>query len=677
MENRIVDIQSPQALEGLVPFIKDAGYVSFDLETESLRFQDRILSLQMTVDNVTYYLPFTTIPELREEKPFKKPKPKKGKKQEQEAPKVIQEALFDMGAISLDFHKIEQEVAAEVEEKKPLFDNFENFEDYSAVFVDFDECRAGLKAIFSDPDIRKYAHNMKFDAQFLIYRGIDVLNWYFDPMLAAWQLKEDRMSYELKVLIKEFYDIDTPTFKQLVGDRNYWELSDEQMIKYACDDTVYTMMLADKFKPLIVADTAPFSVNTGWQFFKEQMMGVAEVLCHMEMNGVLIDYTYAVSKVAEYDAVLAEAQGKIETLIKKTGYDGPDISITSTQQLATLFYDHLGYTAKSKKKRAMDKHVLKQWADKGSDLAASLMQFRKTTSLRKFIAPDQPGSILSNVYEDGRLYPNFNQHRTDIHRLSSSRPNSQNLPREGGSVRECFIPSPGHVFYIIDYSQIELRCAAFYSRDAGFMSAYASDDPVDIHGLTRANIIAPVFPELNSTEQRTLAKNFNFGILYGAGPKGISDLLGIPESKSELLIIEFRSYYHGHVEWTDKVHRFVNQHRWVGNRYGGRRRFGDTPFNELPRWKKSFFEREAVHFIVSSTASCILKDRMLKIHAAQQRKEHDLHFAKMLLQIHDELIFEVPEGFDPQPIKTIMESEDGIFDIPIVADGEFKDRWTK
>ena len=678
---QVIDITTPQEMTDAVQFIKKTGHTIFDIETESLFFKDDILSIQLMQDDICYYLAFDSIPRLRKAKPHypkKVAKPKSKKAQEKEVKASIKQfALFDLNAYTVNplegiiddnlddfFEDVPTEAIPEVHLEGEYTSTFLSFEQYKSYLID----------IFSDSDVKKIAHNMKFDAKLLLFRDIEVKNWYFDTMLACWQFDEDRMFYDLKGMWNEVKEDKSPTFKQLTRENYYWNLTDSKMREYSCGDVEKTEYFWRYYEPLVRKES--------WEFFEWQMMRVCETTAHMEMSGFLVDAEYAMAKTAEYQVILEEKNAIIYHLIEKAaetcGFDIPNnFSITSNPQLAVLFYDLFKYKLPmkdGKEVRSTDKHILKKWADNGSGISQNLLEYRKVEALNKFIDGTKKAGILTKMKSDGRVYPTFNQHRTSVHRYSSSDPNFQNFPREKNGVRECFVAGEGKKLFCADYSQIELRCAAYYSRDPHYLTAYMGDDTRDIHEMTRVGIVAPTFPELDGTEQRTLAKNVNFGITYGAGVKAIMDTLKCTHGQAKRIIAEHRSYYHVYTDWVEQIHSFVEENHWVGNNYGGTRRFRiDGLWKDLDSWKDAFFKREAVHFVVSSTASCIIKDRMNKIDKQFYRNPQ----IKMVSQVHDELIFEVDEDFDCMPIVEIMESEDGIFDIPLIVDWDYKYRWTK
>ena len=613
----IIDIRKANQLKEMVEFFIGCGECTMDLETESLDFHDDILSLQLLAADRCYYVPLEYLNVLRER---------------------------DQG------------------------DQLNMFDGIYKEFLPWKKVRAATKKIMEHKDIKKIAHNMKFDFSFLIHRDIHPQNWYWDTMLAAWQLDENRR-YGLKTLYDQEFPTQTKsnTFAALTKNTKYWLLDYEDQKTYACDDVLKTRRLCRKQEPEIMAQS-----DKGMAFFEHQMMDVCEVLTYMGDHGAFIDTPYALKMQHFYRHQTERLERIIDQYITASGYYEP-INIDSNPQLCYYFYDFLGYKySGGKKEKNIDKFALQHWASKGSKLARAFLLYRKTTALGKFIDDTKPGSILSNLRADtSRIHPNYNQHRTKVHRLSGSNPNTQNFPRKGGAVRECFIAPPGMKLLIADYSQIELRCFAHYSKDERFRSAYVGDNQIDLHEQTRANVIASVFAHLNGTDQRTKAKNVNFGIWYGSSAKGVAFLLGCSITEAQMIIDNTVGYYHQNKAWIEKVERFVLKNKYVRNMHGGYRDFKGMNISSIGM--RNFMYREAVHFIICSTAACILKEKMIEV-SRKYRKVNDVN---MFLQIHDEIIVEVPESFDPMEIVSIMEEPIEGFTIPMVVDYDMKDRWTK
>ena len=650
---KIYKIKSTNKLNSIYSIINNSGFVVFDIESESLDFKSRIQSIQLATkykkDFVCFYIPFETINEMRDE-----PDQELLDKEDAKMLKDGQLTAFDTK---------EYIVPVVFKEPREEFLHWEDVEDL-------------IRSIFSDDSIKKVAHNMKFDAKFLLHRSMEVNNWHFDTQLALWQTNEKRYSYELKPTVKRFFDIDTPSWKKITNKvrGKYFNLEYSVQQKYACDDCLYTYMLWQKLSPEI------FETEKTRFFFKEQMMHVAKTLADMEVYGICVDTDYALRKHKIYAYRLEILNDIFQAMVTKSGYYNKvkeKLSISSDDDMFLLFYGYLKYKkSPMAKEKQVDKFAMKYFDGRGSRLAKCVLLYRKVVGLNKFVDPSLKGSITFNTdKETGILHPHFNQHKTKMHRLSSDDPNTQNIPR-GGHIRQCFVASDDYVLMPVDYSQIELRCFAHYSKDRHFLNAYASDNPIDIHEQTRRSIIAPLFPDLDGVEQRTLAKNCNFGIWYGISPWGLAKQLGIGESKATAILSQAFGYYKENKAWVEKVKRFVVDNGYVANCYGGKRRFYNVEWNEIDRGLKEYDLREAVHFVISSTAACILKNRM-NIIGDKYRYDPDVN---MILQVHDELIIELPKDKNNVVVKdicNILEEPDGIFNVPLKVDYKLLDAWKK
>lgn len=615
-------VTTSKQLREMVLDIERNRIVCFDLETDGLFFKDEIFCIALKTCENTYWLPFQSINDYR-----------------MEAPKKTKQS--------------------------DLFTTTETVATVVSDFMTFDECFLDLQQIFENTKIKKIAHNMKFDAKFLIHRGIDFDGWYYDTMLAAWQIQEDMLSYSLKTLYSAMKDNKAADYKTTVGSKDFWDLSNQQILEYSVNDVEYCWCLYEQQKNKI------FKNDASKLFFEEQMMEVSRALTCMEMSGVLID----VERVKEFGRKCEDQILNVKKSVQKklTKIGSPVKNINSQKQLCELFYDKLG--RKIIKKRSVDKRTLQRWANEGCELSKDLLTYRGVVSLNNFVSLDKKRSILSCLnLETNRVFPNYNQHRTKIHRLSSSDPNLQNIPRKNNTIRECFIAPENKNLFIVDYSQIELRCFAHYSQDPQFLSAYNGTNEKDIHEITRFSIFGNCKDEIKKKEQRTLAKNVNFGIWYGVTPAGLASLINVSVNQASLIMRKTFEAYNVNKNWCERVEAWVIKNKWVKNCYGGYRRFPRVDFNIIPRGSRNFILREAVHFVISSTASCVLKKKMNEIYTKIIRKNDDV---KMMLQIHDELIFEIPEDYDTTEIIQIMESPDGIFSIPLITDYEIKKRWGK
>jgi len=653
----IKEILNLQDLAEAISHIEEVGHFTFDLETESLFFKDEIFVLCMGWSDLVYFIPFESINDFR-----KRPKPVKIKKSKKKKtkPQSLQFALFSTDEVT---KKIEGLV-----EQKPVETPVQTAEikpaEIPTKFVTFDDCSYQLSCLFENPDILKTAHNFKFDAKFLIYRGINIEGWYFDTQLAAWQIKENRLNYSLKHLYAEEFETTTKTFKETVKGREFYEMSYEEIREYSCNDIIYTDALKSVYEAEIMDG------NDQQEFFETQMMRVSRTLANMEFGGALIDSEYAQSFVDENKSLIEVEMDQINQICLEKGIDVDGMNWNSNQQKVKLFYDDLGRTT-FKKKKSVDKNDLERWENEGCEISKHLRESNRIRDLVKFVDGDKNKGLLNLVQDDGRIYHTLNQHRTRMHRLSGTDPNTQNFPRQGGAVRECFIAPEGHHLLIADYGQIELRCFAHYSQDKSMLEAFMGESKKDLHEITRQAVFGEVEKgSAQAIEQRTIAKNINFGLWYGAGDKKIAEMMGVNSIQGASVMKKVFNQYSENVDWIDRLKKFCVKNKWVGNCYGGKRRFHHVDFSSVGKGVREFILREAVHFTVSSTAACIIKARMNLI-------DEYLPEVQMVLQVHDELLMYIPDGFDPKPVIDIMEQPDDIFTIPLTVDYEIKDRWSK
>ncbi len=413
-------------LTDAIEIISDIGEVVFDWETNGLSFKNEVFSLGLKSGEAKFWLPLESINEYR-----KKPKIIKEKKVKLKKKKLHENQV---GMFGKEVEKIipglnDTYIAPEkiIEKEKEI------------TFLTFDECYPLLKLLFEDKEIKKIAHHFKFDASFFIYRGIHVKNWYFDTMLAAWAIDEDRkghLPYSLKTLHANEFGGEAIQFGDLTKDTDYYDLPYDVQEEYNVGDCDKTDDLRSVYEPEIFDD------GTNEDFFIKQMMNICEVLTYMYIRGIEIDVDGVHKYLKREFTNLSKMHDSILLLISATDGCDLDININSDQQLAKLFYDQLQYKNPfNREKRQVDKHALKRWAVNNScELSKELLKYRKLRDVIKFVDPEKPKSLMAKLDpETNRIHPTLNQHRTTMHRLSGSNPNTQNMPRSGGIVRESTI----------------------------------------------------------------------------------------------------------------------------------------------------------------------------------------------------------------------------------------------
>ena len=541
--------------------------------------------------------------------------------------------------------------------------------------------------IFFNPQIVKVAHNLAFEAMFLYKYGIVIQEPVYDTIVAAQlTLKDDDQFRDLhdsglKTLVPYLYGVELPTFESVVQGRYFDELDpdDWDTCRYACADSDWTLQLYDKFNDWFEHNIPKH------RFICEQIESPTAVFTGMmKYNGVPVDIELMAEKRREAEEKLAELREKI---LFVTG----DIKIGDNCGTRE-FKDYLYRTEKlpvvkvtAKLQEAADDQALQMLQDFCKKHRPDLVEFFNTVQeFRKW-------AKIKSTYIDGymkwinsatgRLHPNLMPMGTETGRFAANRPNLQNMPRKGSDpigVRRFVIAPEGTSFLDFDFSQIELRVGAFYCRDKTMMDTYRNGG--DIHASTTSVIFnIPVAEAVDKEnpdykERRTIAKNVNFGTFYGLFPRGLQKTLKFkagldkPIRDCEQIITNLKAGYPGLSEWQDKTIKKARIDGYSETSFGRRRYLPNIKSND---WvKRSFSERCALNTPIQGTAAEILKLSMREL----VRELKDRPYIRPILQIHDELLFEIDDGYEAeaiQVIRTAMERKPfPAFDIPIVAEGE-------
>jgi DNA polymerase-1 len=418
------------------------------------------------------------------------------------------------------------------------------------------------------------------------------------------------------------------TFTELVGkgkgERPFAAVPLADAARYCCDDSEMVLRLHEAFEPQLDERTVRPLLDT-------IELPLVRVLVDMEWDGVLVDRAL----LAELSRQFAVELGTLERQIYSAA--GAEFNINSTPQLRRILFEKLQLQPlkKTKTGASTDFEVLEQLAAQGHEVPKLLIEYRELSKLKSTYVDALPAYINP---ETGRVHTSFNQTGAATGRLSSTEPNLQNIPvrtPRGESVRKAFVAPPGSVLCAADYSQIELRLLAHFSRDPAFVHAFEHGD--DIHRQTAA-IIFGVPQDAVTSEMRGRAKTINFGTIYGQGPFGLSRQLGIPQDEAKKFIAEYFARFAGVRAWLDGM---IGQARKIGyvETLFGRRRYipeiNDKNFNV-----KSFGERLAMNSPLQGSAADLIKKAMIDIAGALRAEGLA---TRMLLQVHDELVFEVPE----------------------------------
>ena len=484
-----------------------------------------------------------------------------------------------------------------------------------------------LVELLEDASVMKTMQNAKFDVLVLRRAGITLRGLAFDTMLASYVLDPGRRSHGIDVLALEFLEHRMTSYEELCGkgkgEIRYDEVPIECARDYACEDADTAWQLREMFEPQLEA-------MQGMSLFRDVEMPLVCVLAEMEWQGVQID----LAKFATLRERFRRERERLEAEIYQAA--GETFNINSNPKLREILFDKLGLPVlkRTPTGASTDASVLQQLADEGHQLPVLLMEYREISKLESTYIEALPAAVDPRT---GRIHTSYSQTVAATGRLSSSDPNLQNIPirRElGQEIRRAFVPRTGWIFLAADYSQIELRLLAHLSQDPAFVGAFRAGG--DIHRQTAA-IIFGVDPEDVTKEMRARAKTINFATIYGQGAHALSRQLKIAHAEAKAFIETYFERFHGVREFLDGAVEFARTHGYVQTIFGRRRyvpEIRDRNFNV-----RALGERLAQNSPIQGSAADLIKIAMIRIDAALRSRNLS---ARMLLQVHDELVFEVP-----------------------------------
>ncbi len=482
-----------------------------------------------------------------------------------------------------------------------------------------------LKPVFEDGKVAKLAHNGKYDMEILAGCGVQVNNLTFDTMIAAHLLGEKSLG--LKALAFSKLGIEMTSITELIGTGAKQVSMSEVDIKmaadYACADADMTMRLAGMFD-------RELSQEGLMKLFAEVEMPLVPVLLDMERNGIAVD-TGLLRKMSQ------NLGGQVAELEKKIYSEaGDEFNINSPQQLGRVLFEKLNLptTRRGKGEYSTEASVLEELRQ-SYPIAGDILEYRQLTKIKSTYIDTLPGLLNPRT---GRIHTSFNQARTATGRLSSSDPNLQNIPvrgEMGGQVRQAFVAPPGSNLLGGDYSQIDLRVLAHLSKDKGLLAAFKHDE--DIHAATAAQLFGVAASQV-TPDMRRLAKTVNFGVIYGMSDYGLEQATELSREEAKKFITAYFEKYPGVREYLDATKEKARKDGYVQTLLGRRRFIPDI--NSSNRQVREGAERMAINMPVQGTSADIIKVAMINVY--REMKERDLK-SKILLQVHDELVFEVPD----------------------------------
>jgi DNA polymerase-1 len=485
-----------------------------------------------------------------------------------------------------------------------------------------------LLPLFNDASITWVGQNLKYDMLMLKWYGIDLKGQIFDTMLAHYVIEPDGKS-SMDILSAKYLGYEPVHIEELIGKKGKTQgtmrdVDVEKVKEYAVEDADITLQLKNIFLPLL----KEYAVE---KVFYEVENPLAKVLTNMEFEGIKVDTDFlnAYSKELEIDAKKAE-----ESVYEQAGVR---FNLASPKQLGEVLFEKLQLDPKAKKTKtgqyATGEDVLLKLANKHK-ICDDILTFRELTKLKSTYVDALPQLINPKT---GRVHTNYAQSVAVTGRLSSNNPNLQNIPirtEKGREIRKAFIPrDENHILVSADYSQIELRIVAAISADENMCEAFKTGK--DIHTATAAKVFN--VPEADVTkEMRYKAKSVNFGIIYGQGAFGLAENLGIPRSEAKEIIDNYKKEFPNIQKYMDDTINFCKENGYVQTLMGRKRWLKDI--NSANFTVRGFAERNAINSPIQGTAADMIKLAMIRIDELLNAKNLK---SKMLLQVHDELVFDV------------------------------------
>jgi len=499
-----------------------------------------------------------------------------------------------------------------------------------------------LEAIQKILNKKVIGHNLKFDFKMLKKYGLEIPVPFADTMILAWILDPDS-PVGLDSVAKRYLDHQNIKFKEVIGKRkNFSEVDIQEAAKYAAEDAIISLKLYEVLKEKIWEEVK-------WDIEHIEMPFV-NLLIDIESQGIKLDIEYMQNLQEKVSQKLAELTEKIYSLA------GSEFNIKSTKQLAHILFEVLKLPAKKKTKTgySTDEKVLSSLKD-AHPIIPLILEYRKLEKLLStYIIPLQQ---YAKKDPDHKIYTNFLQTGTATGRLSSKNPNLQNIPTATDiNIRDAFIAEKE--FVSLDYSQIELRLLAHFSKDEHLINAFLEDK--DIHLETAVKI----FGEEHAKEKRHIAKSINFGLIYGMGPKKLSETINVSTKEAKEFIEKYFASFPTVKSFLEKTKADAREKGYVETLLK-RRRFFD--FAAANARTLANFEREAVNTIFQGSAADIIKKAMIEI-------KSQFPDSKMLLQIHDELIFEIDSHDEAYEYQNIMQNVFKL-EVPLKVGISFGKRW--
>ncbi len=491
---------------------------------------------------------------------------------------------------------------------------------------------AALKPIFENAVIEKRNHNIKFDQIVLAANGVDLVGVAGDSMIAHYLLHPGARAHGLDDLTREWFGHENIKIADLIGKGKKQITMDKvptaKVRDYACEDADAAWQLSAKLEPEIV--------SAGHHSLYQQLeLPLLRILAEMERTGIRVDVPFLQNLGSQMGTELAGTEKEIHALA------GREFNIASLKELQKVLFDEQQLPIQKrtgiKGEPSTDQESLERLAALGHVLPRKLLAFRQVSKLKNTYVDVLPTLVNPNT---GRVHTSFNQATAETGRLSSSDPNLQNIPartEQGAQLRKAFIPQEGWVLVTADYSQVELRLLAHFCADETLRLAFTADR--DVHAAVAAEIFKVKEDEVTKA-QRGMAKTVNFGVLYGMSAAGLSTRVSIPRKEAEEFIDQYFARYPKVLEYQQRLLETAHRTGVVKTILGRYRNFKPEAINPKSNYRnRGQAEREAINMEIQGSAADLMKKAML---AVSDRLTAQKMRSRMLLTVHDELVFEAP-----------------------------------
>ena len=507
--------------------------------------------------------------------------------------------------------------------------------------ININDALSFLKGMLCDETIKKIGQNIKYDAEVLARYDIELGGIFFDTMIASYVINPAIRQHNLDNLAQRYLGYKMVSYKEITADKkdkNFAYVDINKAKEYSCEDAEITIKLKS------ILEKGLRDINN-YTLFQDMEMRLVPVLMDMEISGIKVDVDFFKDMSKKYADEIALIKSDIYRLT------GEEFNINSPQQLGYILFEKLKLPGKKKTRKksgySTDVEVLTELA-KINRIPSLLLRYRTIAKLKSTYLD----ALVSIVNKDtGRIHTSYNQTVAVTGRLSSSNPNLQNIPiknEEGREIRKGFIADGGHFLLSADYSQIELRVFAHYSNDPVLLEAFEKEE--DIHARTATEMF-DVHPDMVTPEMRRMAKTINFGIIYGMGPIKLARELAINKKVAQVYLDNYYKRYKGVKDFKEKIISQAKENGYITTLLKRRRYLPNI--NSNIGNIRSEAERAAVNTPIQGTAADLIKMAMINI---SERLKTDNLMSKMLLQVHDELIFEIP--FDElDTVKSIVKNE--------------------